>query len=102
MTSLSLQAGSSAPPALNEEAVGWRIKLFWGADGAWYEAEVLSYDDHKHRHHVLYLDGEEEWVALNQEMVVWLKASRHGAVSAGALKRTCNGSRGYEPTSCAS
>jgi hypothetical protein len=32
---------------------------------------------------VLYLDGEEEWLDLSNEMVVWNKATRGGALSAG-------------------
>lgn len=66
--------------------MGWRLKLFWGATGEWIEAEVLSWDERKKKHHVLYLDGEEEWVDLGQEALVWIKASRHGAISAGHYK----------------
>jgi hypothetical protein len=37
----------------------------------------------KRLHHVLYLDGEEEWLDLSNEVVVWARATRGGAVSAG-------------------
>jgi len=35
------------PPPLGPEAVGWRIHLHWGADGRWYEAEVLSWSEER-------------------------------------------------------
>eukprot|EP00775_Hariotina_reticulata_P003944 gene3944-4198_t len=73
------------PPVSGAGAVGWRIKLYWAADAAWHEAEVLSYDEGRHRHHLLYLDGEEEWTDLARENVRWLKATRHGAISAGRV-----------------
>lgn len=66
-------------------AVGWRIKLYWAADQDWHEAEVLSHDEVRRQHHLLYLDGEEEWADLARENVVWLKATRHGAISAGVV-----------------
>ena len=76
----------ATPPRHTAEAVGWRIKVYWGGDGSWYEAEVLSFDEAKKKHHLLYLDGEEEWVDLSKELLVWVKASRHGAISAGQLR----------------
>lgn len=39
----------------------------------------------RRKHHVLYLDGEEEWLDLSKENVVWIKATRHGAISAGVV-----------------
>ncbi|KAF8065602.1 hypothetical protein HT031_003203 [Scenedesmus sp. PABB004] len=77
--------GTAAPPVSGADATGWRIQLYWPGDAAWHEAEVLSYDEHRRRHHVLYLDGEEEWADLTLERVAWLRASRHGAVSAGVV-----------------
>jgi hypothetical protein len=37
----------------------------------------------KRLHHVLYLDGEEEWLDLSNEKVEWLRATRGGALSTG-------------------
>ena len=37
----------------------------------------------KRRHHVLYLDGEEEWLELGSELVVFLRAARSTAITAG-------------------
>jgi hypothetical protein len=65
--------------------VGWRVLLYWPADQAWHEAEVLSHDEARRQHHLLYLDGEEEWADLARENVVWLRATRHGALSAGIV-----------------
>lgn len=39
----------------------------------------------RRKHHVLYLDGEEEWLDLSRENLVWVKATRHGAISAGVV-----------------
>jgi hypothetical protein len=34
---------------------------------------------------LLYLDGDEEWADLSRENLVWLRATRHGALSAGIV-----------------
>lgn len=37
--------GAPHPPISGPGAVGWRIQLYWGADQAWHEADVLSHDE---------------------------------------------------------
>jgi hypothetical protein len=82
---LLLLQGAPHPPISGAGAVGWRLLLYWPADQAWHEAEVLTHDEIKRQHHLLYLDGEEEWADLSRENVVWLRATRHGALSAGIV-----------------
>jgi hypothetical protein len=84
MIAVALQ-GAPHPPISGPGAVGWRVLLYWPADQAWHEAEVLSHDEGRRQHHLLYLDGEEEWADLSRENVVWLRATRHGALSAGIV-----------------
>ncbi|WIA16327.1 hypothetical protein OEZ85_013026 [Tetradesmus obliquus] len=77
--------GAPHPPISGPGAVGWRLLLYWPADQAWHEAEVLSHDEARRQHHLLFLDGEEEWADLSREHVVWLRATRPGALSAGIV-----------------
>jgi hypothetical protein len=52
----------------------------------------------KRLHHVLYLDGEEEWLDLSNEMVVWARAMRGSALSAGHFLSSefCNSTWSWE------
>ena len=45
--------------------------------------EVLAWDEDKARHHVLYDDGEDEWLDLGAERLVWHKPGCRPAVAAG-------------------
>jgi hypothetical protein len=48
--------------------------------------QVLCYDAARRLHHVLYLDGEHEWLDLTREAAVWVRAPLPGgAVSAGVI-----------------
>lgn len=60
---------SQPAPALDETAVGWQLSIFWGAMGAFVPGEVLAYN--KGRHLVLYQDGEDEWLELAKETILW-------------------------------
>lgn len=42
---LLLVQGAAHPPSTGAGAVGWRVQLYWPADGMWHEAEVLSYNE---------------------------------------------------------
>ncbi|GJY77149.1 phospholipase-like protein [Tanacetum coccineum] len=50
-----------------ENLVGRRIKVWWSEDKSYYRGVVKSYDGSTKRHKVLYDDGEEELIDLNQE-----------------------------------
>lgn len=65
------------PPEL-PDAANWQISLQGAGDGRWHRGEVLCYDVQRKRHLVMYDDGEDEWVDLSEEEVVW-----HGPVPEG-------------------
>lgn len=73
----------SEPPSKPEEALHRRVAIYWPADGVWYPAEILAYNSSTALHHVLYLDGEDEWLDLLQEHVTWYRPARHTYTSAG-------------------
>lgn len=83
----------SPPPAAGELAVNWRLQLRCPADGASHVGHVLAFRGLSGRHHILYADGEEEWVALAAESLEWLERTNAGfhsrpptgAVLAGTL-----------------
>ncbi|XP_051133719.1 sister chromatid cohesion protein PDS5 homolog A [Andrographis paniculata] len=49
------------------ELVGCRIKVWWPMDKKYYEGSVKSYDSEKHKHVVLYDDGDVEVLRLEKE-----------------------------------
>lgn len=66
-----------------EAAVGYRMGLLWEADGRFHYGEVLAYNEHKHKHHILFDDGEDEWVQLTKEAKVWRHKGRGASLPAG-------------------
>uniref|UniRef100_A0A061QY62 Tudor domain-containing protein n=1 Tax=Tetraselmis sp. GSL018 TaxID=582737 RepID=A0A061QY62_9CHLO len=64
-------------------AVGWRLGILWEADGNFYEGEVLSYNPKTHKHHILFQDGEDEWVYLSKEVKCWKSRGRGPSRPAG-------------------
>ncbi|GKB51540.1 phospholipase-like protein [Tanacetum coccineum] len=50
-----------------ESLVGRRIKVWWSEDKSYYRGVVKSFDSSTKRHKVLYDDGVEELIDLNQE-----------------------------------
>jgi len=61
----------AAAPALDAAAVGWNLGIHWGADDKFYDAHVINWDAPSRRHHVLYADGEDEWLDLSAESLAW-------------------------------
>eukprot|EP01018_Ginkgo_biloba_P015758 Gb_28286 [translate_table: standard] len=47
--------------------LGRRIKVFWPLDDDWYFGTVESFDRNRKRHHVVYDDGDKEWLELGKE-----------------------------------
>ena len=56
---------------------------FWAGEGRVQSGEVLAWDEDKARHHVLYDDGEDEWLDLGAERLAWHKPGSRPAVAAG-------------------
>lgn len=57
----------SEAPALNEQLVGSRIKVWWPMDETFYKGVVDNYDPIKKKHRILYADGDEEILNLKKE-----------------------------------
>lgn len=76
-------------PESPTEMVGRRLWLYWPGDGQWHAGEVLAFRVRKGLHHVLYMDGEEEWVDLAKEEVVWAKPLRMPPVAIGIVQGEC-------------
>jgi len=74
--------GEVAPaPPPTEDSAGWEVSIRSASDGRWYRAETLTYDPDRNMHFVLYIDGEDEWLQVAEEEVVWhckLPADRQG------------------------
>lgn len=63
-------AGSTAVPQASA-AVGWGLSIFSYAEEVWVKGQVLSWNVRQGQHHVLYEDGEDEWLKLGKEHVQW-------------------------------
>eukprot|EP00887_Chlorella_sp_A99_P006200 scaffold3.g6200.t1 len=70
-------------PPHGEACVGWQLSLLFDGDGQWYRGQVLGHDRRKGRHLVLYDDGEDEWVALEQESVTFHRPLAGGPAATG-------------------
>jgi hypothetical protein len=55
-----------------QAAVGWRINFWWAGTREWVEGEVLAHREADGRHHVVFADGEDEWLHLDRECIRWL------------------------------
>lgn len=81
--SMTLPKHEAEPPVRPEDAISRRVSVYWPADGNWYSGEVLAYNVKNGLYHVLYMDGEDEWLSLREEYVTWYKPARHTYTSAG-------------------
>ncbi|KAK3241861.1 hypothetical protein CYMTET_48407 [Cymbomonas tetramitiformis] len=50
-----------------EPGVGEQLEVFWPLDDAWYQGTVAEVSA-AGRHHITYVDGEEEWLLLSEEL----------------------------------
>ncbi|GAY55489.1 hypothetical protein CUMW_164590 [Citrus unshiu] len=66
-TTVIVAYGDSEAPALNEQLVGSRIKVWWPMDETFYKGVVENYDPIKKKHRILYADGDEEILNLKKE-----------------------------------
>ena len=49
--------------------VGRRIKVFWPLDVKWYAGDVKESRAKTKQHHVVYDDGDDEWLVLKDEKI---------------------------------
>lgn len=54
------------------DTLGWVVKVWCPADGQYHQGQLISFRAETGRHHVLYEDGEDEWLELSQERLKWL------------------------------
>ncbi|KAK9832914.1 hypothetical protein WJX74_001631 [Apatococcus lobatus] len=67
-----------------QAAVGGRLLVRFNPTGEMFGGEVLAWSECQKQHHVLYDDGEEEWMNLSAEDgLVWQGAQRGTSVSPG-------------------
>ena len=55
------------PLSIPKAFIGVRIRVFWVAQGVWYEGVVGRYHRRKQRHRINYDDGDHEWLNMEQE-----------------------------------
>ncbi|BDA40778.1 probable DNA mismatch repair protein MSH6 at C-terminar half [Coccomyxa sp. Obi] len=65
-----LPPGTAAPSG--QEAIGWRVSIYWPDNSTFYVGEVIGFDNVTGRHHVLYDNGDQEHLALNAAKVCWV------------------------------
>eukprot|EP00898_Chlorokybus_atmophyticus_P004048 jgi/Chlat1/4644/Chrsp3S05598 len=66
------------------QRLGHRLRVYWADDKAWYTGRLTKVvSSRKKPHHILYDDGEDEWVQLEQEKVKWLDPAPASARKAG-------------------
>ncbi|XP_009802433.1 histone-lysine N-methyltransferase ATX2-like [Nicotiana sylvestris] len=49
--------------------IGLQCKVYWPLDADWYSGRVIGYNSETERHHVKYVDGDEEHLLLSNERV---------------------------------
>ena len=79
-------AATAAPQGTT--AVGWGLSIFSYAEEAWLQAQVLSWNSRQAQHHVLYEDGEDEWLKLGEEHVRWSHSKCNISQRAGLQEGT--------------
>eukprot|EP00949_MAST-11_sp_MAST-11-sp1_P000737 g737.t1 len=47
--------------------VGLRVRVYWPAEGEWFEATVAKYHVKKNKHRIEYDDGDHEWLEMREE-----------------------------------
>lgn len=72
-------------PPLHLPRLPTQVSLLFEGDGRWYRAEVLGWDPARAAALLLYDDGEDEWVALEQEELSWHRplGAAHSGVAPG-------------------
>ena len=53
----------------DQQAVGWRVAVYWPDDSTLHDGEIVGYDNVSLRHHVRYDCGDQEHVSLNTTKV---------------------------------
>jgi hypothetical protein len=80
-----------------DDRINWLVDIYAAAECRWYRAEVLARREDG-RHHILYQDGEDEWVDLAREAVQFMGPIVPGTLCAGLVPgglplATCSAAR---------
>ncbi|KAL0037417.1 hypothetical protein WJX79_006871 [Trebouxia sp. C0005] len=78
-------AGTTAVPQ-GAAAVGWGLSIYSQAEEVWVRGEVISWNSRQGQYHVLYEDGEDEWLRLAKENVQWHSSRSTISETAGLQK----------------
>ena len=78
-------AGATAVPQ-GAAAVGWGLSIYSQAEEVWVRGEVISWNPRHGQYHVLYEDGEDEWLKLAKENVQWHSSRSTISETAGLQK----------------
>lgn len=54
-------------------ALGWLVSVECPADGQQYQGQLIAYAAETGLHHVLYVDGEDEWLSIGVEQIDWIR-----------------------------
>ena len=71
-----------------EAALGWVVSVCCMADNQCHEGQLIAYKSETDQHHILYLDGEDEWLKLGQESMTWIRRldrPSHAGLDPGVL-----------------
>lgn len=68
-SSASAGVMAAAIPA-KDAAVGWCVSIYSHAEGKFVKGQIIAHGK-RQRHHVLFEDGEDEWLKLAEEHVQW-------------------------------
>ena len=49
-----------------------QVAVFWSRMGKWYKGKVHAYNPHTCQHEIAYSDGDDQWLDLRHEAVLWL------------------------------
>lgn len=64
-------------------AVGGRVAVLFAGDGRQYAGWVLAYSAKSGKHHILYEDGEDEWLDLQADALEWSPRAAGQALHVG-------------------
>jgi len=63
--------GSQTPA--REAALGWLIAIQCRSNGYACQGQLIAYEAETDMHHLLYTDGEDEWLCLAKESTQWIR-----------------------------
>jgi hypothetical protein len=65
-------AGLSKP--VGEQAVGWRVAVYWKADKVFYQASIRAFDPASGQYCLAYAKGDQEHLHLGKQCLKWCPA----------------------------